>query len=479
MEGSTPPAPAKQTTPTETDAPEESSLPSAILFTSFGIGKSYIFHVNKVVRHRKKDEPQREAEDKPDPVLECWKEVFDGRRGWDFEKLKSYNKPLGETATLTFNAENCKKASPILKELREACEEEISATPGKIEAVFFTTGVAVLTVRVKPKAPDNILAYTLKDDDKLKRVHKAIEEVIELCKDHYITRMNAAEKRKTESPELKPEWFLSRFEEVDREGWEPKLELSYPLFFVDSLLYEARIQEILKNVAGSRWRQRRQSDEARVSYKGAEVYVDWSEALVSNAGDNRELIEKNFIIALASWYALVLMNKNSSMFLFEAYLGTVTKEYRSNANAVNQRNMAYKDVSDSALPIRWTTRRRDLFLLETIHRNWSSERWRENIEERMKLLSLHYESLEDERNERAGRYIAFVAISLAVFTLVSAIADLKALREKGQLYFWLGLAIPLLIGALLIIFFRLKLGPRSRSSGNKQPKANQSDEAAI
>jgi len=120
-----------------------------------------------------------------------------------------------------------------------------------------------------------------------------------------------------------------------------------------------------------------------------------------------------------------------------------------------------------------------VFLLETIHRNWSSERWRENIEERMKLLSLHYETLEDERNERSGRNLALVAISLAVFTLASAIADLIALKEKRRLYFWLGLAIPLIIGAFLFWAFWLKPKLRSRNNGNKRLKADHADGATT
>jgi hypothetical protein len=82
------------------------------------------------------------------------------------------------------------------------------------------------------------------------------------------------------------------------------------------------------------------------------------------------------------------------------------------------------DVANAAHPIRWTFERKDLFLLETIHKNWSSDRWWRNIEERTKLLSLHYDSLEDERAERDGKRLANIALALTCVTIASAVADL-------------------------------------------------------
>ncbi|HYG82567.1 MAG TPA: hypothetical protein VD861_19380, partial [Pyrinomonadaceae bacterium] len=419
--------------------------------------------------------------------------------GWDFERLKNYNKPLGETAKLTLNEKSSSQAATLIKELRAACEAEISAELDltKIEAIFFTTGVAVLSLRLEPRdksEPDNILKYTLNTDAQLEEVHRLTEEIIKLCKAEYMAVMEQAEKRGHGSCDGS-RWFLRRFREVDREDWEPALEFSYPLFFIGDQVYEQRTQAILEKVAGSKWRRKQQSDKARVSYEGAEIYVDWSEALVCRTGENRELIENNFIIALASWYALVLMNKNSSIFLFQAYFETVKDMSRQDdrplqevANTVNKRNMAYKDVADASLPIRWTPQRRDLFLLEAIHRNWSSDRWRKNIDERMKLLVLHYRNLEDklertederrhqedkarraerereeerrleederrrkekeeeeqrrrkedkdraeenDRRERATNKLNRVAVMLAAFTLASATADVINLLDNG------------------------------------------------
>lgn len=477
MENSAQHPPIKQTAPDR----QGNDSPPVILFTTFGTGKSYIFHVEKPVRYDKNGAGQSKTQGtRPDRVLECWKEVFGGQTVWDYKRLGDYYKPLGETATIKLDLE-CKEASA----LANACDDELTAELIKVEAVFFTTGVAVLVVGIKPNAPDDILKYALKNDSELLKVNLWTKNIIELCKSQYLEIMNKAVKRskikhtevreQSDAVDAKPKWFLSAFEEVDRKDWDPKGELSYPLFFVDKNTYKERIRQILEKVSGSAARKKRQEDKATVSYQKAEIYVDWSEALVRNGGKSQQLIENNFIIALASWYALALMNKNSSMFLFEAYLETVTDKPLSNADAVNKRNMAYKDVADASLPIRWTIRRRDLFLLETIHRNWSSDRWRKNIEERMKLLVLHYRNLEDiqrhtenERRDFSTRTLSLIAVLLTAVTLVSAITDLINLSANSEgdnflkkLGFYaslgiLSLTIILLIVGLPVWFFRQK-----------------------
>ena len=63
----------------------------------------------------------------------------------------------------------------------------------------------------------------------------------------------------------------------------------------------------------------------------------------------------------------------------------------------------------------------------------------------MKLLSLHYKSLEDDRNERATRRLGFIAAFLALVTLSSAIADVINLAEKGGKSNWLLTLVPPLL----------------------------------
>jgi hypothetical protein len=107
------------------------------------------------------------------------------------------------------------------------------------------------------------------------------------------------------------------------------------------------------------------------------------------------------------------------------------------------------DVANAAHPIRWTFERKDLFLLETIHKNWSSDRWWRNIEERTKLLSLHYDSLEDERAERDGKRLANIALALTCVTIASAVADLINLwtnPNPAPLQYILLALIPVAVG---------------------------------
>jgi hypothetical protein len=131
--------------------------------------------------------------------------------------------------------------------------------------------------------------------------------------------------------------------------------------------------------------------------------------------------------------------------------------------------------------------------VETIHRNWSSDRWRENIEERMKLLVLHYRNLEDklqrmedERRESSTRTLAFIAVLLTTFTLASVIADLTNLLDTSQgnyllkrIGFYIGVSILLLVVPFLLWFFWPKPKLRSRGNNNKQPEPDLSDETTT
>lgn len=402
---------------------------SVTRFTTFGIGRSYLFKATG----KKKAEAY-------------WQELFTGFEGWSFDQLENYDKPLGESAILAFNAKTHPQAEMAIGELERALQDDLSSQleTTSIQVCFFTTGVAVMSMRLFPQNLGAPLDYldNIQSDSKLERPRLSLRKIINCATQNYLTVIEKAEKDKRS--QAGRGWSVKRYREVDRVDWKPKARHSFPLFFVTENLYLQRTASILQQVPSESSRSL-QSDHSRVPYQGAEIYVDWSEALVKNARSNRKLIERNFIIAFASWFALVLMDKNSSLFLFEAHWGMIEKKHRSSAAAVHQRHMAYKDVSDASLPIRWTKLRRDLFLLETIHANWSSERWRNNIEERMKLLSLHYKSLEDDRNERATRRLGFIAAFLALVTLSSAIADVINLAEKGGKSNWLLTLVPPLL----------------------------------
>lgn len=451
--------------------------PTASLLIAFGVGQSYIFHVDKDVRKKKVG---AEARNKS-RAMERWEAIFKNNDGWSCEQIDNFGKPLGWMVKFTVNEINCPELKDTISHLWDICEKapffakrgSIEAERGNIETFFFTTGVGVLVLRVElPTGSDNTLksleAFRNKDD---RRWIKAdAQQIIKKCAELYTACLNDAEKDERYFFK-KPEWTLKRFKEVDREDWDAKDDIYfYPLLFVDNVTYEERIKDILSQVAGSDEQRNRQSDEARVSYERAQVYVDWNEALIrSHTKDKQGQIETDFLIAMASWFALVLMSRLSTIYLFEAFVGIVMKRPQPTANAVHLRNMAYNDVADAALPIRWTDARKDLYLLETIHRNWSSDRWRRDIEERMKLLTLHYERLENEQKERFNIRLTVVGTILTISTLASAAASVidlayndadKPVRHflgwpLNKIDIYVSLAIPVLVGLLLIIGFRL------------------------
>ena len=469
------PAPIPIKEPEKLSKATEPPLRQTTVLTAFGIGKSHVFYVEKDSRGE-------------GVIDECWRKVFaEGSGVWEFGRLKEYSKPLGETVTL--NLEECPDAKNAIEQLKTAFGKSFpTLNCDRVEAFLFTTGVGVLVMRVTTPEADSEKLY-----DELPKIREWDEisqkriPLIQVCQKQYLEVMKQAVAHKCQPGET--QWSLYHLEQVDRSEEKSVKRYSYPLFFVDAVTYRKRINDILQQVAGSHKRHV-QSNEARVSYRGSEVYVDWSEALISEGETNREMIEKNFIIGFASWCALLLMNHNSSIFLLDAFAGMNSERKQESARAVHHRTMAYKDVADAILPIRWTTTRRDLFLLETIHHNWSSERVRQNIDERMKLLGLHYTQLEDERREAFNKKreefnqkLTILGVILTLVALASAIADVTNLSvtyrglppglSLTKIAFhscWLLLVGIVVAVAVRVIKWNGKAGPSSTTETKKPSK---------
>lgn len=434
-------------------------LAASTLLITFGVGRSYLFYAD------------RKGSRKP---KERWRDLFPGDQAWSFEQFDEYQKPLGESVAFTFNDETHVSACKTIKRLKQACENNLLADldENHIRIYFFTAGVALVVVRLTPKHAGDTLAVVerIQEKDHRKTVRECVNDIGKLCTTEYFNVLDRAESDKR-SFRTKG-WSLRRIREAEREDSKLSRPNFYPLFYLPVNSYNERTASILDQVS-SALRREQQSEAAKVPYEGAEVYVDWSEALITKVGTDREAAEKNrteiennFIIALACWQTLVLMDQNSAVFLLDTFADMVANKPRSNATAVHEKNMAYKGVSDAWLPIRWTTKRRDLFLLETIHRNWSSERWRDNIEERMKLVDRHYNRLEDDQKESAERRLATAAAVLALFTLSSAIADIINLvndKKVGLLGYPLQDIDIFLSGipALIAVVFGIGLGART------------------
>ena len=211
--------------------------------------------------------------------------------------------------------------------------------------------------------------------------------------------------------------------------------------------------------------------------KKTEVFVDWHAAIVNGDFKDHERIENLFLIALASWLALMLMNKRSRIYLFEAFADR--PRVRSTAKRINKRSMVYQDIADSILPIRWTIKQNDLYLLESIHERWGSHRLRKDIKERMKVLALHHQRLESEQKELEKRLeseqkelensrITSFGTFLAITTVFSAVAGVISLflmtSPKVTSTSWISLAACFLISSLFLLLAYIYISYRF---GNK------------
>ncbi len=481
---------------------EEASTPQApsevTLFIGFGIGNSYIFYVGDDAR----DGAQADSEKKV--TQKYWEEVFAGQNQewWSCEQFKNYDKPLGWAVTL--NVEGC--ASEKLAAAREkfleslATNHQAEAVAGSLKAVFFTPGVAVLSARLL--AADRLSYEALK-----KEPDEARRNMLAACRDLYNDCLKNAIKRNAEArgqdgeEKKPPEWTLELFDAVDKTHWGPPTGSAYPVYFYDKTTYAKTTEALLSQAAGTDAVRMRQADDARVSYSGSEVYVDWSETFVRAHGGGaaadaeqaatvREEIETAFTIGMASWFALYLMNKLASIYLLQTFVHTNADGEQSMTDAIHKKSMAYMDVANAAHPIRWTDRRRDLYLLETIHRNWSSDRWWKNIEQRMALLSLHYKRLEDQRRQLADeqrreadeqrrvaeeqrrtveeqrqeverrqeantRRLTHVATALACGTFVSIVADATNLyKTQGLVVLVCALVVAIILVTLVLAYMK-------------------------
>jgi hypothetical protein len=194
--------------------------------------------------------------------------------------------------------------------------------------------------------------------------------------------------------------------------------------------------------------------------------------------ETRTEIETNFIIALASWSALNLMERHSSKDFFDAFAETVSGKPHPPASKVHIKTMAYKSVADAIHPILWTSSEQDLNLLEVIHNNWSSGLLQKAVEERMMLLNLHYARLEGEQKETLSRRLTFFGVMVALSALASAAAGVISLvpardQESRFAHLWklpksgvdvyVSLSF-LLMGALIFGVFYLR--SKSRKATN-------------
>jgi hypothetical protein len=431
---------------------------TASVVIGFDVGRTFIFY----------DESTSSAS-----VRDHWKRIFKGHSGWEVDQFDDYNKPFGWIAKLSMN--QCPNLDPpgtpeekqTIPKLKKAFEDSFRATlvSESLKTIFFTPGVGVLRFQLSfAKGVD--VASCLNDlSNKTNRAdtRQLVNDLIGHAVKYYTDRLDEAGKQG--SP-IKP------FRAVDRD------KHGYPVFFVvsfvDEPVFKKRAQDLTDLLAITADQKHIFDERSRIAYEGATLFIDWSEALVTgNSLNQKEQIETNFIIAMASWSALSLMERYSSQDVFAAsakLAGFTPKLFPK--DEVYIRSMAYRDVSYASLPIRWTANSKDLHLLEAIHRNWSSDRLRQVIEERMQALSFHHQRIQNEQREvfsarqlLLNQRLTVFGIIIAVATLASAAASLFNLgHASGSRDVLLSLIFPVLgVIAFLII---LRWSKHSHDAGS-------------
>jgi hypothetical protein len=400
------------------------NVATASVIIGFDVGRTFIFY------------------DESETVCDHWAKIINNDPGWEVQQFKDYNKPLGWIAKLSMNrcanldAPGISEDQRRIPKLATALQTSFRATlnPESLKTIFFTPGVGVMRFQVSfAKGVD--VGSCLNDlSNRASRavIRRDVEALIEHAVKSYTDCLDAAEKQ---GLPIRP------FPAVDRQRH------GYPVFFVvsfvDKSTFDKRSQTFTNLLAITNEQRRIFDERSRIAYEGATVFIDWSEALVTgNRPDQIEQIETNFIIAMASWSALSLMERYSSQDVFAAsaqLAGFTPKLFPK--DKVYIRSMAYRDVSDASLPIRWTANSSDLHLLEAIHRNWSSDRLRQVIGERMQALSFHHQRTQNEQrqvfNDRQlllNRRLNVFGIIIAVSTLASAAASLLSLRRTSGGY---------------------------------------------
>jgi hypothetical protein len=472
-----------KTLPDDAQVQPSVNNPSAIsatvsLVIGFDIGRTFIFYDNS-----------KSSKD----VSKNWENLFNGQAGWTFVQFNEFRKPLGWIAKLSMDEPALverKNIESLITKLVKAFHKSFHAQlrRSSIETTFFAPGVGILQLELSfPSSAD--VAGPLKDlSDERKRgqIRIPLDKLAKAAAKCYVdcleTAIATAESEKRQSP-------IKFFKAVDRSKAEVvdqgKAEVvdhgkadvvddsnaGYLVFFmvsfVDQSTFDVRARSIRDLLAITDEQRQAFDERARVGYEGTTVFVDWSEALVTGStGTQKQEIETNFIIAMASWSALSLMERHSSKDVFDVFGQFVGAHANSSSeNDIYMRSIAYRDVADASLPIRWSSNSRDLHLLEAIHRNWSSDRLRRVIGERMRALSLHHKRIQQEqrerfeaRQDRLNRHLTIFGIIVAISTLASCAASIFNLAHvSGKLAVILSLVFAVLgVVAFLVIFLRWK-----------------------
>jgi hypothetical protein len=401
-------------------APTLPPSPFVTILVPFDIGKSYSLFSESLASEKE--------------VLDRWRAIFPQlpgmTSGWNSAQFPApFRKPLNHIIRFVFPQGDLRIHRAI--NMISWIGEERSS----VEAVFFQLGIGVLILRA-PLA-DTLHASVAKISEHTTRdeFRDAVAPLIEDVAQDYTSILESGLQATAK------ERIIHRLPHVTRKVNLRKVKFPYPVFFLPN----TDIPEVWRNTKDA-------YRECRYAGDGAEaaIYVGWGEAYVSEASIQfRRAIEIDFIIGVASWYALVVMNRHSSFHLLHALaeMGQDDRGPRKQESAAIR--FAYMYAANSLYPVLWATQQRDVLLLEVIHETWSSERLWKNIAEQTSLLALHHDHLENEKKEKHERLLELLGLLIASLVFPSAAADVLVLKDTSASYFYIcvlgGIAFSLLI----------------------------------
>lgn len=387
---------------------------SVSLLIPFDIGQTYVFKPASV-----------------DRIENQWQQAFCGFPHWGWDQFPAtFEKPLGCLARLDVcplrvvqhSLGECKALRGLeqaANEIRSSFESLVPwAAPEtlQITALFFPFGIGVLVVQLDLQWA----AVSVVDKFRLDRnaIMASLKPLIAGCGDYYIfCLMQVATRKRKEGS-----GFLIKAQGVDRTERVKESAFLFPVFFVESRSYGRMVAGYPRENGGKG---------SRCAYDGAELFVAWTEAYAKNASvRSREYIVIDFVASLVSWYALSAMDRFAFSRSQEAFAVPATGHRSMQASEIRMMRLVYMDAINASNPVQWTTREKDLLLLERIHRVWGSSRlW--NIEGRTALLESHYKAFETEEAEMRSGRLTRLALFVAIIAVTSVVADVAGLASEG------------------------------------------------
>ncbi|HEX7181524.1 MAG TPA: hypothetical protein VF756_06745 [Thermoanaerobaculia bacterium] len=440
------------------------------LLVPFDTGQSYVFKPSSVA--------SAESE---------WERAFDGFPHWGWEQFPDYfEKPLGCLARLNVRPQQpgmcshgaCTPLDDLVQAIAglaglSSCVPWARADTTQVQALLFPFGVGVLVVRLD-------LAWVTREAVRSYRkyrpdIREALSLLVAGCSDYYSFCLKTAAARHPKGAAS----TLIKLRGVDRTEDIKESSFLYPVFFAEEYDYDKLVEDYKAANGGAG---------SRCPYDRAEVYAAWTEAYAKgHSAESRLAVETSFVIALASWYTLFAMDRLALSRSQEAFVESMASRRLLKAKEIRMMRLVHMDVANASHPLRWTTREKDLLLLEKIHEVWATERLWQNVAERTSLLESHYVAFETEEDEERSSKLTRLGLLIAGIATTSVVADLIDLAQKpsamppaGRFEGWLsthGFAVALAFLLLLVavalgvwIFEKLPRRARTTSSRRAAPK---------